>query len=105
MTRLLLLLLLAACIDKGDDDSSADAPCVGAGCPDDCERASDIVVLRYRECGISVESSDDEFECTEALGVQSLCIAACIDDAPCAAIDGTDSDASLVLVDCYTDCV
>lgn len=40
-----------------------------------------------------------------ALGVQSLCIAGCIDEAPCAAIDGADADAALVLAECYAECV
>jgi hypothetical protein len=113
MMRLLpmLCLLLAACIDTSTDESSADdsdadAPCIGAACPNDCDHAGDIIVQRYEACDIEVETTDDteEVECTDALAAQYLCIAACIEVAPCEALAGTDADAALALATCYSEC-
>ena len=62
---------------------------VGCG-GNDCEAAADTILAKQEACGVTAAAttgtSGTTAECTEALGTQSLCVAACTDAADCALI-------------------
>ena len=92
-TRLLLATLAAALIP---------------GCSDPCQEASDRITAAYEACGITVSEEEEEAaaeECTEAKGEQSQCTADCVEDADCAAFDGSDLDASQAYSNCVLGCL
>ena len=75
------------------------------GCGTDCDKAGDQITAKYDECGIDTTATGGEAEdvdCTDELGTQSLCIAACVDAADCTVLAGTATDTALMTD--YSDC-
>jgi hypothetical protein len=62
---------------------------VGCG-GNDCEAAADTILAKQEACGVTAAATTSttgaSVECTEALGTQSLCVAACTDGADCSLI-------------------
>jgi hypothetical protein len=72
-------------------------------CKSDCEKASDDIAAAYDECGLDLEE-DTSAECEESNSENYVCYGDCYVVAECGALDGTDGDASLALVECLSDC-
>lgn len=85
----------------------AGAGVVMAGCNDDCETAANQLEDRYDECGFGLPGEIDldvDVDCNDALAADYQCLADCADNAPCGALDGTDTDAEQDYADCRDGC-
>ncbi len=68
------------------------AAVLGTGCADACEKASDKVESKFKDCDVEYTKNEDgeDVECTEELGNASEKLADCIDKLDCAKVkDGT----------------
>src|SRR5689334_23620775 len=85
---------------------------VGCG-GNDCEAAADTIAAKQEACGVTSSSTSGttgaSVECTEELGTQSLCLAACTDAADCSLIKADPAkpptaEQSKSFLDCIAKC-
>lgn len=71
-----------------------------------CETAADRVTAKFEACSIEVSGGGGSgmTECTDELGEQSLCIAACVDSTSCDTLNGMDPDGAVAYANCLGDC-
>lgn len=69
-----------------------------------CDIAVDAIYAKYEACAIAVEPGGETGECTEALGKQATCVAACVDAASCETLKGEDSEGAQAFSDCLSVC-
>jgi len=78
------------------------------GCGNACDDYADAATAKFEECSIDVPadgSSGDGGECTDELATLAECLTPCIENVPCAALDGTDLDALATYAECTTACL
>ena len=85
---------------------------VGCG-GNDCESAADTIAAKQESCGVKTASTTSttgaSVECTDALGKQSQCVAACTDKADCAVLKADPAkpptaEQSKSFLDCIAAC-
>lgn len=76
------------------------------GCGSDCERAQNIISAKMQRCGLDANDGTDTgpSDCTATQGDFAMCLAHCTRSAPCAALDGTDFQASIDMFQCESQC-
>jgi hypothetical protein len=69
-----------------------------------CEVAIQQINSKSEECGFGSNPTEGPIDCPPEQGVQSLCVAKCFSAATCAALDGTDQEATNDYVECLEGC-